>query len=253
MKRTRMFWGMAVVASILFLSVSACKKQPAAPAGPNTLTSQEQNDGWQLLFDGQSLSGWRGYLSDSLPGKWVVADSAIHFIGKGEGTGGDIITAQSFDNYELELDWKIGPCGNSGIIYRVVEDSTYDTVWKTGPEMQVLDNSCHPDAKNGNDRKAGADYALYPPEPETAVRPAGEWNHVKLVVNGNHVEHWLNGQKVVYYELGSPDWKKRVAASKFNEIPSYGTGKTGHIALQDHGDPVWYRNIKIRPIAKQPV
>ena len=156
--------------------------------------------------------------------------------------GGDIITTEQFGDFELALEWKVSPGGNSGIMYRVTE--AYDESYKSGPEMQVLDDSAHAD---GQDRltSAGSNYALNA-APAGVVKRAGEWNAVRILVKGNHVEHWLNGQKVVEYELMSPDWETRVKQSKFAEWPGYGRAPRGHIALQDHGDRVAYRNIKIR-------
>lgn len=248
----RFVHGTTIALLVLFVGFSGCK--PKAPAEPemNALTAEEQAEGWQLLFDGQEITSWRGFQRIDVPSKWVIADSALHFTGAEEGEGGDIITVDQYADFELELDWKIGECGNSGIIYRAVEGEN-DTPWQTGPEMQVLDNTCHPDAENGPDRYAGANYAIHPVPMEVA-KPGGEWNHARLVVNGTHVEHWLNGEKIVDYEFGSDDWKQRVAASKFSEMPGYGMAESGHIALQDHGDPVWFRNIKIRPLGQdQPV
>lgn len=155
--------------------------------------------------------------------------------------GGDIVTDEQFKDFVLELDWKISEGGNSGIFFHVSED--HDYVWLGGPEMQVLDNVAHQDAMRP-ETSAGANYALHAPIKDV-TKPVGEWNHVKLVVDGPHVEHWLNGTKLLEYELWSDDWKKRVAASKFNDMPDYGMNKTGHIALQDHGDIVSYRNITV--------
>ena len=210
---------------------------------PNALAEEEKAEGWQLLFDGEDLSQWRGFKQDSIPAGWTVDDDAIHYTG--EGRGGDLITEDEYDSFELQLDWKIAEGGNSGIMFHVTEDN--DQTFQSGPEVQVLDDAGHPDAQNGRDRLAGANYALHPPSKDV-VKPAGEWNRIRLVVDGQRVEHWLNGEKVVEYELGSDDWKERVAASKFGEMPNYGTAEAGHIALQDHGDPVWYRNIKIKPL-----
>lgn len=245
----KLLQGTTIALLVLFVGLSGCRPKAPVEPEPNTLTAEEEAEGWQLLFDGQEITKWRGFQRADIPSKWVIDDNAIHFTGAEEGEGGDIITIDQYDNFELELDWKIGECGNSGIIYRVVEGE-HRAPWETGPEMQVLDNTCHPDAQNGPDRYAGANYAIHPVPAEVA-KPGGEWNHVRLVVNGNHVEHWLNGEKIVEYELGSDDWKQRVAASKFNEMPGYGMATSGHIALQDHGDPVWYRNIKIRPLGGQ--
>ncbi len=156
--------------------------------------------------------------------------------------GGDLITEQQFTDFELRLEWKISTGGNSGIFYRGSEE--YDAIYWSAPEMQVLDDAVHADGQNRL-TSAGSDYGLYP-APAGVVKPAGEWNAVRLIVRGNHVEHWLNGQKVVEYELGSPDWTAKVAASKFKEWPDYGKMTRGHIGLQDHGDRVWYRNIRIK-------
>lgn len=246
MHRIRFIPGLALLLVLFLVALPAC--EPAAPeeAELNALTEEEINEGWQLLFNGSDLTGWRGFQREDVPGKWVVQDGAIHFTGAEEGEGGDIVTVDQYENFELSLDWKIAECGNSGVFFHVIEEN-YRAVYSTGPEMQVLDNTCHPDAENGPDRYAGANYALHP-VPMEAARPGGEWNHSRLIVNGSHVEHWLNGEKLVEYELWSDEWKELVAKSKFNEMPGYGMATTGHIALQDHGDPVWFRNIKIRPL-----
>jgi hypothetical protein len=210
-------------------------------AAPNTLTEQEAADGWKLLFDGNDPSKhWRGFRKDEFPAGWVVDGDAIHRADK----AGDIITREPFGDLELKLDWKVDGPGNSGIFFRVSEDE--DTVWKTGPEMQVLNDDVHPDGKNPLTR-AGSNYALHAPAAD-ACKPVGEWNHVHIVVKGSHVELWLNEQKVVEYELFSEDWERRVAESKFSKFPNYGRVERGHLALQDHGDPVWFRNIKVRPL-----
>lgn len=224
---------------------------PPAPEtgqeGVNMLTAAEEADGWQLLFDGDDLSGWRGYRADSVPARWQVQEGAIAFDPTIEGEGGDIITEDTYDNFELAFDWKIGECGNSGVFYHVTESDDYGAVYHTGPEYQVIDNTCHPDAENGLDRTAGANYALDAPTTDV-TKPAGEWNTSRIVVNGPHVEHWLNGEMVVEYELWSDAWKEAVANSKFTAWPDYGMARSGHISLQDHSDPVSYRNIKIRPL-----
>ena len=195
--------------------------------------------GWRSLFDGTTTAAWRGYKKDSLPAGWQVVDGALGRVAKG---AGDIITKEQYDSFELLIDWKISPGGNSGIMYHVVEDSS--ETYFSGPEMQVLDDAGH---RDGQSRltSAGAAYGLYP-APAGVVKPAREWNHVRLVVNGPHVEHWLNGVKLCEYELWSADWNARIAASKFKAWPGFGEARTGHIALQDHGDRVAYRNIRIK-------
>lgn len=212
----------------------------------NTLTDEEKAQGWVLLFDGKTApTKLRGFKQEAMPAKgWTVEDGTLrHVAGAG---GGDIVTAEQFENFEFECEWKVGPAGNSGIIYLVTEDKSYP--WETGPEMQILDNNGHPDAKN-HATSAGALYALYPCEHDVA-RPAGEWNRAKVVVDKGRVEHWLNGVKIVETQIGGPDWNERVAKSKFASMPDFGKRTKGHIALQDHGDDVWFRNIKVRPLPR---
>jgi hypothetical protein len=210
----------------------------AGEASVSVVTPQEQAAGWRPLFDGKSTAGWRGYKKTEMPRGWQVVDGALTRVGE----GGDIITNDQFGNFELALEWKVAPGGNSGIFYRVTEEG--EQSYHSGPEMQVLDDARH---KDGGSRltSAGSLYGIYG-APAGVVKPAGEWNAVRIVVNGSHVEHWLNGVKVVDYELGGPDWEKRVGEAKFKEWPAYGRAKRGHIALQDHGDWVAYRNIKIK-------
>jgi hypothetical protein len=202
------------------------------------LSPDERAAGWRSLFDGKTTAGWRGYRRADMPSGWQVVDGALTRVGE----GGDIVTRDQFANFELSLDWKVAPGGNSGIFYRVTEVG--ERSYHSGPEMQVLDDAGHTD---GGSRltSAGSLYGVYA-APAGVVKPAGEWNAVRIIVNGSHVEHWLNGVKVVDYELGSPDWEKRVGDAKFKEWPAYGRATRGHIALQDHGDWVAYRNIKIK-------
>jgi hypothetical protein len=206
----------------------------------NTLTQAERVAGWRLLFDGKTTTGWRGFRADTMPSGWKAVDGALTRVAPAF----DIITRDQFTNFELTLEWNIAEGGNSGIMYRVTEAED-QTFW-TGPEMQVLDDDRHPDGKQRL-TAAGSCYGLYP-APLGVVRPAGEWNRVRLIVNGNHVEHWLNGVKIVEYEFGSPDWEWLVANSKFGAHAGYGRAKRGYIALQEHGEKVAFRNIKIRQI-----
>jgi len=185
----------------------------------NTLTPTELESGWRLLFDGTTLDGWRGFLRDEAPGGWQVVDGAITRVGG----GGDLITDEEFADFEISLEWKLEPGGNSGIMYRVSEGAR--RTFESGPEMQVLDDDGHADGESPL-TSAGSNYGLHP-APEGVVRPAGEWNAVRIVVRGAHVEHWLNGIKMVEYELWSPEWEQLVAASKFVEWPTYGRAKLG--------------------------
>ena len=230
---------------LLFVSTS-CSAQSQAPQRPpsstaapqNALTDAEKAAGWRLLFDGTTTSGWRNYGKPTISDGWQVQEGALTRVG----AGGDIITTDEFRNFELSIDWKIEVGGNSGIFYRASEDS--DAIYWNAPEMQVLDDAKHPDGQSRL-TSAGAAYDLYP-APAGHVKPGGEWNTARLVVNGNHVEHWLNGVKLLEYEFGSPDWNSKVAASKFKPHPRFGKNAQGHIGLQDHGNVVAFRNIKIR-------
>ncbi|MCZ6916826.1 MAG: DUF1080 domain-containing protein [Gemmatimonadetes bacterium] len=222
------------------LVAAACVGGGDAVAGQqehNTLTAAERAAGWQLLFDGTTTNGWRGFRLDDAPDGWQASDGALTRVGG----GGDIITTEQFGDFELTLEWKVEEGGNSGVLFRVTEEA--DRVWKSGPELQILDNERHPDGRVPA-TSAGSNYGLHAPM-EDAVHPAGSWNAVRLVVQQHHVEHWLNGVKVVEYDLGTPEWEEMVAATKFDTLPFYGRVPAGHIALQDHGDWVAYRNIKI--------
>ena len=204
----------------------------------NTLTAAERAEGWQLLFDGKSTSEWRGFRQETTPAGWQATNGSL----TRTAGGGDIVTIEQFTDFELKLEWKVAEGGNSGIMFRVTEDQR--RTWHSGPELQVLDDARHPDGR-APETSAGSNYGLHAPKPG-AVRPAGSWNEVRLLVQGSHVEHWLNGVKVVEYDLQSHEWEELVSQTKFDTIPAYGRQPTGHIALQDHGDWVAYRNIKIR-------
>jgi len=233
---------------LLLLAGTACAKQSGTPAptaqpvattAPGTRTSA----GIDLLAGGAARH-WRGYKKDSLPAAWAY-DAATGVLSRTRG-GGDIITRQQYTDFEFELEWKVGPRGNSGIFYRAAEST--NIVYENAPEMQILDNAGHRDGGNSL-TSAGSNYALDAPIRDV-TRPIGEWNHARLVVVGSHVEHWMNGVKLLEYELWTPEWTAKVAASKFAEWPPYGLARRGHIGLQDHGDFVAYRNIRIREITR---
>lgn len=222
----------------------------------NELTQEERDNGWQLLFDGQSTDGWRGYLKDEFPSQgWTIEDGAIKVIGSGAGEaggGGDIIYDEEFENFEFALEWKVSEGGNSGIFY-LAEEIEGEPIFTSAPEMQILDNERHPDARLGRDgnRMAGSLYDLIPAKPQNS-KPAGEWNSVRITVQDGKVKHFQNGEQVVEYELWTDQWKEMVADSKFKDWPNFinagGDDKKGYIGLQDHGDDVWFRNIKIRKL-----
>jgi hypothetical protein len=205
----------------------------------NTLTDAEKKEGWTLLFDGKSLEHFKGFKSDAVPATWNVDNGAVH----ATGGGADLVTKDQYQDFEFSCEWKLAEGGNSGIIYRSTEDGS--ATYETGPEFQVLDNNAHKDAKPVN--KAGALYDFFPASKDM-TKPVGEWNTAKVVVKGTKVEHWWNGEKVVDADIGTEEFKKAVAATKFNNWKGFAVQPKGHIALQDHGDQVWYRNLKIRAI-----
>jgi hypothetical protein len=244
---------------IIALAVFACKSSKAPASGgqkkaaaPNTLTAAEVTEGWTLLFDGKTADMWRGYNKTDFPKGWIIEDNSIRCLGSGKGEagqGGDIITKEKYKNFELSLDWKISEGGNSGIFY-LAQEIPGEPIWKSAPEMQVLDNIKHPDAKLGVDgnRQAGSLYDLIPAKPQNA-KPVGEWNTVRIMVYKGTVVHYMNGEKVLEYHLWTDDWNKMCANSKFKDYKWFvDTATEGYIGLQDHGDDVWYRNIKIKKL-----
>ncbi len=266
------FWALTAAAFIVFACGDAKKENKEEEAEevientdeanvtevsePNTLSEKEKEDGWKLLFDGEDHENWRGYNTDVFPTDWKVQDGTLYMAGSGRGeagseNGGDIIYDEKFGNFHLKLDWKISEGGNSGILYLGQESDEYDYIWKTAPEMQVLDNEKHPDAMLGKDgnRKAGSLYDIYPADPQNA-RPPGEWNEIEIISYNGTVVHKQNGETVVEYHLWTPKWKEDVANSKFPELNENwaDVAKEGYIGLQDHGDDVWFRNIKIKKL-----
>ena len=229
---------------------STAPPAPAAPA-PNTLTEAEKADGWRLLFDGTTTAGWRGYNRDAFPEYGWKAEDGNLIVMPPDSTGrsgGDLITIEPFDHFDLRLEFKISPEANSGILY-LAQELPDQAIWHSAPEFQVLDDSAYIGLEGFDlaTHKTGDNYDLHAAT-TPAARPVGEWNEARIVVNHGHVEHWLNGIKTVEYQLGSPEWEALVAQSKFNEYPEYGRAEKGHIGLQDHDHLVWYRNIKIKTL-----
>ena len=231
------------LAASLTLAAAAWATDPPV----NTLTKAETDAGWRLLFDGKTTAGWRGFKKTAFPEKgWVVADGCLKKIATGTGDslgGGDIVTTDTFGDFDLRFEWRIAKGGNSGVKYFVTEE-------RSGPiahEYQVLDDAGHPDAKVGEHRQSAAFYDVLAPSPAAKqLAPVGEFNSSRVLVRGSHVEHWLNGKKVLEYELASPELKAAIAKSKFKDVAGFGTKLQGRILLQDHGDEVCYRNVKIQ-------
>jgi hypothetical protein len=235
------------------LAVAALATNPQSIVAESAIrspqTAPKATPAWRSLFDGKSIDAWRGYKTTSVPDGWKVVDRTL----TKDGHAGDLITKDQFGDFELELEWKIGRAGNSGIFYRGIEDPDYtgrpndDRIYTTGPEYQLLDDKEAADNKTRLTCAAAA-YGLYP-SPEGHLNPVGDWNHARIVAKGAHVEHWLNGFKMVEYELWSPDWEAKVASTKFKAWPKFGRAKIGHIGLQgDHEGALAFRNIRIREI-----
>ena len=233
---------LSAAAALLLLGLAAPAPAQKKGAALNTLTAREQKEGWELLFDGRSMDKWKNYNKDSLVG-WKVEDGNMVALGKGSN---DIVTRQEFENFDLRLEWKTSPEGNSGIFFNVVEGK-HDAIYETGPEYQIIDEAGWPD--NLEDwQKAAANYAMHPALPTKKLKPVGQYNLSRIVVNKGHVRHWLNGEKVVEYQLWTPDWEARVKAGKWKDHPDYGRAHKGHLGLQDHGNVTWFRNIKVKKL-----
>lgn len=246
-----------IILSVALSALLACqspKQEAPADSDPvaevsqepdvNSLTEEQKAQGWKLLFDGQTTNGWKMYQGKEND-SWEVVDGTLHCKPFETSTRrADIMTVEQYENFELIFDWKISFQGNSGVMFRVTED--FVEPYLTGPEYQVIDDEGYPgDLKDT--QLTGSTYDMYAASNQK-INPIGEWNTSKLIANGNHIEHWLNGSKVLEYEINSADWKKRKAGSKWNEAASYGIIPKGYIDLQDHKNEVWFRNILIRTL-----
>jgi 3-keto-disaccharide hydrolase len=224
--RTRFALALAVAASAL--------------AAARPMATPQKTDGWRPLFDGKTTAGWRGFRQKQMPEGWQVVDGALTRVAR----AADIVTVDEFGDFELVVEWRLEPNGNSGIFFRVTEDD--EVMWHVAPEFQLIDNAYNRQALTPV-QLAGANYDLHPPSRDL-TRPIGSWNEARLLVRGAHVEHRLNGVKIVDYELWSDDWEQRVQKSKFKDYPRYGRARRGHIGLQEHDSRVAFRNIRIRPL-----
>lgn len=250
-KSTFLAMTMVLVPLTVLAGCAESKMQAAKARKPNTLTKQEKQQGWKLLFDGKTTKGWRGAYKKEFPAfGWEVKNGTLTVLESGGAEsrhGGDIVTVNEYSNFELKLDFKLTKGANSGIKYFVVESLPRPAGSAIGLEYQILDDKKHPDAKKGvkGNRTVASLYDLIPAEGKRA-NPVGKWNHARLLVKGSHVEHWLNSRKVVEYERGSQIFRALVAKSKYKDFKNFGEHPRGHILLQDHGDRVSFKNIKIR-------
>jgi hypothetical protein len=257
MKKVKLIFSlmsMMVAASVLLSSCNpATRTGDQEEVAVNTLSSEEEEQGFILMFDGESFDGWRGYGREEFPQSgWIIEEDALKVLGAGAGeaggAGGDIIFDQKFKDFHLKLEWRVSSGGNSGIFY-LAQELEGEPIWKSAPEMQILDNERHIDANLGVDgnRQAGSLYDLIPAKPQNA-NTVGEWNLAEVMVYRGTVVHRQNGQVVVEYHIGTADWDRMIQNSKFAEFPEFGKYREGYIGLQDHGDDVWFRNIRIREL-----
>lgn len=237
-----------IVLSCLLLACSSSKKTSTSEK-PNTLTAKQKSDGWVLLFDGTTTNGWHSYNKDLAPKNWKVEQGALVMDTsiKGDDNQGDIVTDKAYKNYDLKVDWKISPEGNSGIILDVKESPEYKDTYRTGAEMQVLDNIHASDNKKSN-HLAGLLYDLSGTPDLSKPKPVGEWNHVEIIQKDGHLTFYFNGVKTLDVQQGSDEWKQMVANSKFKTWPGFMTSPEGKIAFQDHGHEVAFRNVMIKEL-----
>jgi hypothetical protein len=223
--------------------VGAALMSTTAFAADNTLTPAEEKAGWKLLFNGRNLDGWRGYTLPGLPeAGWKVEGGLLQSVAGTKGK--ELITVGQYDDFELSWEWRVAPGGNNGIKYFVTEARPK----APGPEYQMIDDEKHPDGQRGGTHQTAALYDILPPAADKPSKPGGEWNSSRIVTKGNHVEHWLNGKKVLEFELGSDAVKAGLAKSKFKALPDFGAKVKGHIMLTYHQDECWFRNLKLREL-----
>ncbi len=236
----------AIAAAALLVACSASSKTQEGTTSVNTLSKNEKSGGWQLLFDGQSKAGWHVYNNKTDGAAWVVEDGTLHLNPQEGKGGGDIVTEKEYENFHLKLDWKLEPGGNSGVIFYSKEDPKYKYGWETGPEIQVLDNERHPDAKIIKHRSCDL-YDLISSSPEV-TKPAGEWNQLEIISNKGNFQVHMNGTKVLETTLWDDNYRALIAKSKFRNMPDFGKFQKGKLSLQDHGNKVWYKNVKIKEL-----
>ena len=237
----------AYLLTVALVSTTACSEKPQ-----NTLSQAEVEEGWELLFDGQTLNGWRDYNGEGVKGPWAVEEGCLTAMGNGSDGTGYIVSNEKYENFILDWDWKVVEGGNSGLMYHVVERPMYNVPYVTGPEYQMLDDFGFK-GELEDWQKVGADYAMHTTNEniKKAMKGANQWNNSRIIFDNGHVEHWLNGYKIVEFEAWTDDWHKRKNSGKWTNAPEYGLAKTGRISLQDHGDKAWIRNMKIKELPRK--
>lgn len=235
-----------ILAVLVIMSAVVLSSYTYVAGKDNTLTPSEIKTGWKLLFDGKSMKGWRTY-QNKVSNSWTVENGVFYC--KGNETDksdkrSDMITDKEYENFDLSIDWRISPQGNSGILYMVTEE--FPRSYLSGPEYQIIDDINFPQ-KLEDWQKTGANYAM-DPAPTATPNPAGQWNTTRIVVNKGHVQHWLNGKKLLDFQMWTDEWKKKKMEGKWKDAPGYGMSKKGHIGLQDHGSKAWFKNIKIKEL-----
>ena len=239
---------------ILLLSIVGCKQEEKQAIKDNdvkvinTLSEQEKAVGWQLLFDGKTTNGWHKFNEGAINGGWIVENGELVALGRGGDIGGDVVSDKDYTNFDLKLEWKVSPGGNSGIFYHVKQGKKYKALYDTGPEYQLIDEVGFPQ-KLEEWQKAGANYAMHLADnSQKKLEKVGEWNTSRIVVKDSLVQHYLNGQLIVEFKQWTDDWRKRKAAGKWKDTEDYALMTTGKIGLQDHGNKTWFRNIKIKSL-----
>ena len=240
--------------ALLTVAVVACNNNGNSEATANNSSvpaessAPESKNDWIDLFDGKTLSGWHGFNKSGEITNWTIEDSALVCLGAAkDASGGDIVSDKKFESFELVWDWKVDKGSNSGVMYHVIENPKYHAPYETGPEYQIIDDIGFPE-KLEEWQQAGADYAMNLANDKKKLKPVGQWNTSKIIFNKGHVEHWLNGEKIVEFQAWTDEWKKEKAEGKWKDYPDYGSAQIGAIALQHHGNKAYFRNIKIKEL-----